>query len=489
MSTAATEPLPADALELRETITLAEGGLNADGTITLDLIRPCVGKGKGTHIYEADMLSANAGVFTGWKMYVDHLSDQARRQLGGLPRSIRDLGGRITESWWDASVPADPERGFGQGAVRGKAKPTPFVRELVENDPEIVELSINGNATTVRPAIRDGRRGLLVEGIRPNGSVDWVTEAGAGGRVVSLMEAAYNSTEDQEAALLESLSDDELHEHIVSQRPALAALLEAKKGGDGDAEDAKDGGADEAAEEDAEFKALVKKFTDKGMPQDDAEKAARKAIDAKDKQTQEATTTDEGGDEDVTITPEALREALSTDEGKEMLLGMVREQASDLLAPLVEAAVADERDLIQAQANAHANRQIELRDLRDYAGTLIESAKLPEGFADQSKKKFSLTETGPTDALDVIPEVDADGNVVKTAKEVLTEAVNTEIAEQRSLVSSLRPTRVVGQGAGDGDGGEGGEGTARPKVGELTASLLQEAGFSDPDKVYEPVGS
>jgi hypothetical protein len=412
-------------LRLRETVQLHEAAIQPDGSVVLELIRPCVGKGRGRHLYEADMLAANAGVFTGWKMYVDHLSDQARRALGGLPRSIRDLGGRVTESWWDPSVPADPARGFGQGAVMGRAKPVPYVRDLIESDPELVELSINGDATGVRPTTRDGQRVLLVEGIKPKGSVDFVTEAGAGGRVVALMEA--HTHEDQEAVLFEQMTKEEFSEWLNENRPDLLEALSAE-GNNGGKE----------------------------------------------------------GDDEVEITPDMLREVLASDEGKVALKEAVEEfaQNDEQIAALVEAAVAEERDAIRAEAEGHASRQIEVRDLRDKAHSMIESAKLPERLAAQSKAKFDLTESGPTEALDVLPELDDDGNVVKSAADVLTESVEAEIASQRDLAASFAPTRVRGQGPSVTEGKEGEE-AAKP-ISSLpkTAALLQEAGFDDPDKVY-----
>ncbi len=409
-------------LELRESMSLSESALQPDGTVVLDLIRPCVGRGKGEHLYEANMLERDAGVFVGWKMYVDHQSDQARRAAGGLPRSLRDLGGRIIESWWDPNVPADEARGFGQGAVRGRSRPTPFVRDLVEHDPEIVELSINASATGVRPTTRNGKRVWLVEGIRPRpGTVDWVTEAGAGGRVAHIMEASYTSPEEEEAALLDTMTDSELQGYLREQRPGL---LESLDSGDGDGD------------------------------------------------AQEGT---------MEITPELLSEALDSDEGRRMILSVVHEYAQDEIAAIVEAAVTDERDLLRAEARADADRQIMLRDLRDHAHGLIEAAKLPERFASQSKSKFDLTENGPTASLDVIPEIDDDGNVTKSERDLLTEAVQDEIGAQRDLIAAVRPTRVSGQGSGaSGDGGEKSE----SKLGPLTSSLLQESGFNDPDKVY-----
>ena len=86
-------------------------------------------------------------------------------------------------------------------------------------------------------------------------------------------------------------------------------------------------------------------------------------------------------------------------------------------------------------------------------------------------------------------DVDADGAVEKSAHDKLTEAVNEAITSARDLAASVKPTRVVGQGASTGtkSGGEGGE-EPSTSVGPLTEALLQEAGFSDPDKVYAPVG-
>lgn len=430
MSAGTAESVTPDMLSIRETVTLTEGAIQPDGSVLLELIRPCIGRGRGKHLYEADMLAKNAQVFTGWRMYVDHLSDTARRALGGLPRSIRDLGGRVTESWWEPSVPADPARGFGQGAVMGRAKPVPYVRELIENDPELVELSINGDATSVRPVSRDGQRVLLVEGIKPKGSVDFVTEAGAGGRVVALMEA-HMSQEDQEAALFDTMTTDEFREYLGENRPDLLEALQAEGGDNG-------GG--------------------------------------------------EGGDE-VEITPDVLREALASPEGKAVLSEIAAEfvqRDDEHIQSLVEAAVAEERDVLRAEAQGHAAREIEIRDLRDEARKRIEAAKLPKMLTEQSVAKFDLTEHGPTDALDVLPELDDDGNVVKSAMEVLAETVDAEIASQRLLAASFNPTRVRGQGPSTATE-EGGEGEKDDKpISRLpkTASLLTEAGFDDPDKVY-----
>ena len=264
MSTADSE-----ALQLRESVVMMEADSAEPGTILLTILRPCIGKGKGRHIYEADMLEREAHKFAGWRQYVDHLSPEARKAAKGLPRSVRDLGGRITESWWDPNVPADPERGFGQGAVVGRAKPTPFIRELIESDPELIEASISANATGVRPVQRDGQRAWMVEGIEPKGSVDYVTEAGAGGRVVELMEAAY---EEGGMDLFESMTDEEFIAYVEEVRPHLITVEEADASAD-TAEDAKDGGDDELEET---IKALMAK--NPKLPRALAERMAKRSL-------------------------------------------------------------------------------------------------------------------------------------------------------------------------------------------------------------------
>jgi hypothetical protein len=357
----------------------------------MHLLRPCVGRGRGAHLYEAAMLQRDAGVMAGWRMFVDHLSPEAQRKAGGMPRSVRDLGGRVIESWWDGTVPPDPKKGFGQGAVMGKVRPVKFVREMVEDDPEIVESSINATATGVKPVVRDGRRVLLVEGIAPKGSVDWVTEAGAGGRVVSLMESAYGSPDDEEAALLEAMTDEEFREYVAEHRPSLLEAVAVPKGKPkggkpaGDAEDATDGGADEAEEGDD---ALVKKLMARGLPRSLAVKAA-----ARQKAQGAGGGGNDGGgmqeaareDDDVAeITPEVLQEALASDAGQAMIRA------------IVENAVEETRDAIRAETTADSDRKLALREMALSADAQVTKARLPEPLKEQVRARFSLQEGRPT---------------------------------------------------------------------------------------------
>lgn len=208
MTTSATPTAPpSHALELQESLASRPSPLADDGTVLIHIIRPTVGKGRGKHLYKADMLQENADAFTGWKMYIDHQSSEAKKAAGGLPRSIRDLGGRIIESWWDDSVPAEGR--FAQGAVVGRVKPVGQVKRLIEEDPELLEASIRAKASGVYPEVVDGEQVWAVEGIRRDipGSVDWVSEGGAGGRIADLIEAMVEEADEPDPA--DDLGEDD----------------------------------------------------------------------------------------------------------------------------------------------------------------------------------------------------------------------------------------------------------------------------------------
>lgn len=453
-----------EALTLHESITLAieEGAttvFDSDGCVPVHIIRPGVGKGRGRHLYEASMLQANAHKFSGWNMYVDHQSPEARKAAGGLPRSVRDLGGRIVEAKWDASVPADPARGYGQGAVVGRARPVPFIRELIENDPELIEASISASATGVRPVNHGGQRVWMVEGISDRGSVDWVTEAGAGGRVAPLIEASYSSEEAVEMALLESMSDEEVRAFLHESRPNL---LEVADDVDHDGDGAKDN---------AEVAALVKK----GM----APAAAKKFV--ANKKTQESTEED-----DMPITPEAIQEALSSQ--PELLVEAFKtsEPVQTYITECVQHALSEEKALSDAERDAVIDRQWELRDMRDAAHVMITESKLPDTWQEGLRNKFTLREDRtPMPDLDVVDDYDEDGAVTKSALDKLREAVTEACTQERRRLAEVAPTRVRGQGASTGKDGEAAPEGAQAEPG-LHRTMLAEAGI-DPDKVWDAV--
>lgn len=190
---------PVAALELSESVgATLSSPISEDGTVDIHIIRPGLGLGRGRHFYPAQMLQENADKFSGWRVYIDHLSPEAKKAQGGLPRSMHDLGGMIEESWWDDSVPADGRH--EGGAVVGRLRPIGNLKAIIEELPQAVEFSIKAKATDVSQEIMEGAPAWVVEGICDSpGSVDAVTEAGAGGRIANLVEAL-----DTEACLQEA---------------------------------------------------------------------------------------------------------------------------------------------------------------------------------------------------------------------------------------------------------------------------------------------
>jgi hypothetical protein len=441
-------------LELHESAKVGTAGpIRDDGLVPLHIIRPGIGKGRGRHLYEAKMLEEAAGVFKGWKMYVDHQSPEAKKAAGGLPRSLRDVGGIIKESWWDPNVPANPATGHGQGAVVGLARPTRLIKSLIEDDPALVECSIAATATSVRPITHGGQTAWLVEGLNDRGSVDWVTEAGAGGKVVSLMESIQESwsSDDELHEIFESMTDEEAADHLRATRPDLVEHL------------------------------LETEAAPVGVPP---------------KKTEHARSTEE--DEEVTITPEALREALESPECKAIVETAVDARFNAIAAPklalLVEAALEDERELMQAEAEATADRKLALRDIRDEAHSTIKESKLPPTFQAPLLKRFDLVEGKPTAELDVEDDRDEDGKLVKSASEKVAEAVAGAIQESRAMLAEARPTEHVAHSApakpkAKDDSEDDDKDKEKTEVQESTGSaktdhLLQESGIAIDDDLY-----
>lgn len=413
--------------ELREAVALDPATYDHKRkTVEITILRPCVGRGKGRHVYEAPMLEANAHKFAGWKMYVNHESDADKRRRGPLPRNVEELGGRVLESWWDEKVPAEGQ--YGQGAVVAKVRPTRKVREYVEDDPELVEASINARATSVRPVTREGLEAWLVEGIEDRGTVDWVTEGGAGGGVRGLSETVYDDQRDKEMALFDSLTDEELVRQLREQRPELVEAM----------------------------------ATNRPAP-------AQPPASSTPTSPPVATPPEETDPVDV-------MEALRSEEGLEFV------------GSLIEARLSDERSIIRAEALAQAERLVQLREMRSDAHRVIEGARLPSKAEEAIKSRFDITAAGPTPEMDVTDQISDEGQVTQTAEAALREAVDQEIRRTREMLAEAAPvSRVRGQGAAtrrpDGEASPADSAGEDKPESPYWGEVLQEAGFQKPEEI------
>lgn len=443
---------PESAFDLQENFAAAPSPLQADGTVLIHIIRPGIGLGRGRHYYSADMLRENAEKFTDWNVYVDHLSPEARQALGGLPRSIRDIGGWIEEAWWDESVPADGRH--ERGAVVGRLKPIREIRELLEEGAHSrLKFSIKAKATDVEPILYEGKQAWAVEGIRddPRGSVDCVTEAGAGGRIVQAIQGLTEAQlREDEALVLQEGRVIEEAELSAGERDKLSdsdfAIPEQRAYPIHDESHARNALARVSQHGSDDEKRRVRAAVKKRYPSLDIQESANPI----------GPHAGEGGDS-VKDLEEALRDPDSP------VTRAVYELVEAKLDEKVEAARAEEREHVEqqieearAEERAKADRRITLRDMRDKAHELIEGAELPEKMRDKLRAEFDLMEADgeeqPTAKLDLHDQVDGDGNVTKSAIDRLTEAVQTEIAEARDLLAEVNPTRVEGQGPSGGEG-------------------------------------
>jgi hypothetical protein len=304
-----------------------------------------------------------------------------------------------------------------------------------------------------------------------------VTEAGAGGRVATIMEALIEDGS-AVAGVLDTLDNGTILAWVEKNRPDLAEALKAGK---------KVGSTKNDPDEKDETEEAVQELLSSGKAKTRADALAL----VKAKKVKEST----GGDEVADVTPEALTEALASDEGKSVLGPIIANAVVEAVRELdlgrevvsvVEARLEQDREVIRAEAEAHADRRNELRDMRDHAHRRISESKLSERLKKHAQAKFDLVEGTPTTGLNLVNDEDADGKVEKSAVQKLDEAIDAEIREGLEVMAELNPTRVRGQGSttltesGGGKGKEGeGEGEGEPdRVGPTTRTLLEGIGVT-----------
>lgn len=117
----------------------------------------------------------------GTHMYVDHptTTDEMERP----ERSVRDLAAVLTEDAYTAD---------GGKTLRAKARVFAPYQPLIRDGYRDIGVSIRA-AGSGHPGEADGRTGMIVDSIAYAESVDFVTRAGAGGKVLTLLESARTS--------------------------------------------------------------------------------------------------------------------------------------------------------------------------------------------------------------------------------------------------------------------------------------------------------
>lgn len=204
-----------------EIVPLVEKAVRKDGTFPIRIIKPGWGS---SGYYSKDVLQRDIPkVFpAGTHMHFDHPTVTENRERP--ERSVKTIAA-VTSSLpvWQENGPAGPGM-YAEAQAR-----TAYRADIEELAPHIgVSIVASGHRKT---GIAEGRKGPVIESIHAGGSIDFVTQAGAGGQVISLFEAARGrSISDPIEEEVEIVSEAELKE----ARDALTA--EQKKSADALAE-------------------------------------------------------------------------------------------------------------------------------------------------------------------------------------------------------------------------------------------------------------
>lgn len=165
-------------------VSLKEAKFNDDfSQVEVTLIEAGTNLGKRRH-YPIKTIQESAGIFKGWKMYINHPT--ATEEKERPERNLKDWASTIVESRYDNG------KAIGVVAIHDT-----WLRERLA-DPvarEHIGLSINTGGKISLGKV-NGQEMQIVEAIIPkrkNGppSVDWVTEAGARGKVNQLLESRF----------------------------------------------------------------------------------------------------------------------------------------------------------------------------------------------------------------------------------------------------------------------------------------------------------
>ena len=160
--------------------------------------------------YPKRTIQESAPLFAGLKMYLNHPTSMEERERP--ERDVREWVATITESWYD------------EGKVLANiAIHANWLWQLFESDPvfrEHIGISINAAGRASYSQI-DGQTMEVVEKIVTPQSVDWVTEAGARGRVLQLIESEKR---EEQKTMLKTMT---LHE-VKTERPDLFQIHESE---------------------------------------------------------------------------------------------------------------------------------------------------------------------------------------------------------------------------------------------------------------------
>lgn len=171
-------------MEISEAASIKEG---EKGTWRVKLIQP----GWGSSGYYTPELLETYGPSTwpkGTQVYLDHPT--VSEKLDRPERSIRDLGGSLV------TTPVYEKGGEDGPGLYSDIKFLPHVEPIIEALFNIVGMSVRASGEGSVGEV-EGKKGLIFESLMDGDSVDVVTKAGAGGKLIRLMESARNEGKEE----------------------------------------------------------------------------------------------------------------------------------------------------------------------------------------------------------------------------------------------------------------------------------------------------
>ena len=204
----------------------ASASIGENGIVPIKIIAPGWGS---SGFYSEEVLQRDGpGVYkAGTQMFLDHPTESEK--LDRPERSVRDLVGTLaTDGHWDADGAAGP------GIYADAQVVQPFADSLPELAP-MIGIS-HRTAGLVEQGEADGREGRIVIEMTKTHSVDFVTKAGAGGKVLELMESVRERISGTPTPTPKPKEDDvvteaELKEATGRADAAAKELAELKEAG------------------------------------------------------------------------------------------------------------------------------------------------------------------------------------------------------------------------------------------------------------------
>lgn len=386
-----------------------------DGRGKAVLIRPCISRGKRIRglspIYTPQMLEAHAGVFAGWPMYLDHLPAAVTEAAAKRGRSVKELGGQVLTPYFDREFVQEYDGDFGYqpGGVLAEIWASPFLRNLVGENPNLLHTSIAAWPTSGKPAKvpwNPSMKGMNIEGIRrqPQGSVDFVPRGGAGGRLL-----LQEGEQDPDARAWPEPAWEEADAQLVVSLAESFYASGAMGNGNGNGTQT---GAPDFRSMDAQ---ALREWMQGNAPH---------------------------------LLP-ALREGAqppAASGGAPTVSGGLTEADVRRIVQEAQTSSATKPEDVQQLAESLIAEREEQRELSRIAHGLIESAEgIPTSWKADLKARYAVLPSGPQPALLVESDEDED----TSAEDVLRENVKADLDHARDLIAEATgKPRVTGEGGG-----------------------------------------